>query len=254
MGRLWESAAEAEVNASVEQVWDAIATGPGITAWFMGHTTVRPGSDGAVDTDLGGQVMSSTVSTWDPPYRLSYRGDGPGERFIAYEYLVQARDGGGSVVRVVASGFLPQDDWEAEYDALHKGGAMYFASLVAYLDHFAGRSATVVNVSSARVTDWPTAWATLYGALGLGVDAAVGDPVHVAPPGLPTVDGVVDFVNPVALSIRTSDALYGFIQGFFGSVFIGHHLYGGDDEATAIGGWQAWLDNLYGSDEKEEQQ
>jgi hypothetical protein len=245
MGHAWEETSHAVVDATVDEVWDAIATGPGIDGWFMGHTEVVPGPDGAVNTDLGGFVMRSKISVWEPGRRLAFRGDGPGERFIAYDYLIEARAGGATSLRVVASGFLPQDDWEAEFDALGKGGRMYFETILAYAAHFAGRRASVVNVSGPPIDDWASAWPVLRAALGLGDTAAVGDKVHVEPGhGLPTVDGVVDFVNPAALGIRTDDALYRFVQGFFGSWFIGHHLFGGDDEAQASAGWQAWVNGL----------
>src|SRR5439155_23351090 len=114
-----------------------------------------------------------------PPHHIAYRGDGPGERFIAIEYLVEGRDQSSTVLRLVASGFLSGDDWEAEYEAMTAGGEMYFHTLVAYLDHFAGRFATPVNVMGPPVADWPAAWAALRTGLGLGDQPAVDDPVRV---------------------------------------------------------------------------
>jgi hypothetical protein len=37
---------ELTLAATPEQVWDAIATGPGIDSWFMGHTEIEPGKGG----------------------------------------------------------------------------------------------------------------------------------------------------------------------------------------------------------------
>lgn len=234
------------MDATVEEVWDAIATGPGIDSWFMGRSEVQPGPEGSVRTDLGGFAMTSKVTCWEPPRRFAYRSDGPGERFIAYEYLVEGRDHGSTVVRVVANGFLPDDDWEAEFDAMSKGGRMYFANLVAYLNHFEGRHATPVEVTGPPVTDWPSDWATLRTALGVGSDPAVGDAVRVTVPGLPPIEGTVDFVNPHVLGVRTHNALYRFIQGFFGSMMLGHHLFGDSvDEAHTKQAWQRWLAGLY---------
>jgi hypothetical protein len=52
------------------------------------------------------------------------------------------------------------------------GGEMYFQTLVAYLDHFAGRFATPVDVTGPLVADRPAAWAALRARLGLGGRAA----------------------------------------------------------------------------------
>lgn len=246
MGHAWEQRDEAVVDATVEQVWDAIATGPGIDSWFMGRNRVEPGEGGSLRTDMGGFAMDSALTGWEPLQRFAYRTDGPGERFIAFEYLIEGRDQGSTVVRVVASGFLPGDDWEAEFDAMTKGGAMYFATLVAYLNHFAGRFAKPVNLAGPPVADWDSAWTTLRDALGLPADPKVGDQVRASVPGLAPIEGTVDFVNSHAIGIRTKDALYRFIQGFFGSMVLGHHLFGDDvDEQHTMQAWQTWLTGLY---------
>jgi uncharacterized protein YndB with AHSA1/START domain len=244
VGHPWEERNEAVVRASVEQVWDAIATGPGIDSWFMGRNEVDPGPDGSVTTDHGGFSTTGTVTTWDPPHRFGYRSDGPDGRFIAFEYLIEGQDQGSTVVRLVANGFLPGDDWEEEFEAMTTGGAMYFQTLVAYLDHFAGRFGTPVNVSGPPVSDWPAGWAALRSGLGLRDQPAVGDPLHVTVPAVAHLDGQVDFVNAMALGIRTADGLYRFIQGYFGSFVLGHHVFAGTDAQQTQGdrqAWHAWL-------------
>ena len=244
MGHAWEEHDDAVVAASVEEVWAAIATGPGIDSWFMGRNHVEPGPTGSVSTDVGGFVMTGTVTAWDPPNHFAYRSDGPGERFIAFEYLIEGRGQSGTVVRLVASGFFPGDDWEAEFEAMTAGGQMYFRTLVAYLDHFAGRFATSINVMGPPVTDWAAAWAALRAGLGVGDHPAVGDPVRVTVPGIPTLDGVIDFVNPQALGIRTEDGLYRFIQGYVGGFVLGHHLFTDSDEKQTDQAWKTWLAGL----------
>lgn len=244
MGNRWEQRDEATVAASVEEVWEAIATGPGIDSWFMGRSEVKPGPDGVVRTSMGSFTMDSAITGWEPPHRFAHRApDGPDGRFIAYEYLIEARDQGSTVVRVVANGFLPGDDWEAEFEAMSLGGAMYFATLVAYLDHFAGRTGQPITVSGPPVTDWPTAWAGLHQALGLASSPRVGDPAGATVPGLPAIEGVVDFVNSHAIGVRTPDALYRFIRGFFGSIVLGHHLFQPAPSHPAEA-WRTWLNGL----------
>lgn len=251
MPHAWEQRSEAIVAASVEEVWAAIATGPGIDSWFMGRSQVAPGPDGSVTTDVGGFAMTSAVTGWNPPNHFTYRNEGPGDRFIAFEYLIEGQDQSSTAVRLVASGFLPDDDWETEFEAMTLGGQMYFETLVAYLDHFAGRFASSVNVVGPPVTDWAAAWAGMRAALGLGAQPAVGDPVQLTVPGLALLDGQVDFVNPQALGVRTTNGLYRFIQGFVGGFVLGHHLFP-DPESTnpeftnpdphhASQAWKTWL-------------
>ena len=122
------------------------------------------------------------------------------------------------------------------------GGRLFFRTLLAYLTHFPGRTATAVSAAGPPVADWPAAWAALYGALGLPRDAAPGHPVRCAPAGLPPIDGVVDDVAPDALGLRTADALYRFLQGFYGSFVVEHHLFTpGADGGAAGRAWAAWL-------------
>ena len=128
------------------------------------------------------------------------------------------------------------------------GGAMYFGTLVAYLDHFAGRFAEPVSAAGPPVADWPAGWAALRSGLGLGDRPAVGDPVRVVLPGIARLVGQVDFVNSQALGIRTADGLYRFIQGYYGSFVAGHHLFtdkGSDTDINAAGqAWKTWLAGL----------
>ena len=46
MAHPFEVSKEIEVDATPEEVWEAIATGPGIDSWFMGRNEVEPGEGG----------------------------------------------------------------------------------------------------------------------------------------------------------------------------------------------------------------
>ncbi|WP_049567817.1 SRPBCC family protein [Nonomuraea sp. SBT364] len=240
MGHAFELPHEALVEATPEQVWEAIATGPGIDAWFMGRNEV---AGGVVRTAFGGvDLPDSAVSAAEPPHRFTHAGaPAPDGRFVAYDFLVEGRDRGSTSIRLVASGFLPGDDWESEYEAMSTGFALFFATLVEYLTHFAGRAATPVTEFGPPVTDWPRAWRTLYGELG---DPSPGDKVFLEPAGQA---GVVYFANVQTLGVRTGDGLYRFIQGRGGSMVASHHLFGAPGAPGDAGpAWRAWLERLYG--------
>ena len=146
---------EIQVDATPEEVWDAIATGPGIDAWFMGVNEIEPREGGATRMQFRGSSEEATVTAWEPPTRFASRTpEGEDGALHAFEYLVEGRDKGSTVVRWVHSGFLG-DNWEKEYEGLSEGDPMYFDKLRIYLTYFKGRKATPVNVFGGPVVPDP---------------------------------------------------------------------------------------------------
>ncbi|HEU0129245.1 MAG TPA: SRPBCC domain-containing protein, partial [Pseudonocardiaceae bacterium] len=104
MSREFELHKEIELDASPEQVWQAIATGPGISSWFMGPHEIEPRAGGKITLTIGDFSEQATITAWDPPKRLAYQGaeDADGS-FHAMEYLIEGREGGSTVLRFVHS-------------------------------------------------------------------------------------------------------------------------------------------------------
>ncbi len=76
-GRRWVEM-EFLVPGTPEQVWQAIATGPGMTAWFTPPTSVDERVGGTIEFDFGDQDCSGedagssgVITTWEPPLRAS---------------------------------------------------------------------------------------------------------------------------------------------------------------------------------------
>src|ERR1051325_2293488 len=109
---------EVEVPGTPEAVWQAIATGPGISAWFV-PTEVEEREGGAVRSSFGpGMDSLSRITTWDPPHRFvaDSRDDlGPDDPTVATEWTVEAKAGGTCIVRVTHAWFLDDDRWDAQY-------------------------------------------------------------------------------------------------------------------------------------------
>src|SRR5256885_13042775 len=142
MAHEFELHEEIALDATPEQVWEAITTGPGVDSWFMGRTEIEQGLGGAVRMSLLGGTQEATVTGWEPGKRFAYQGEpGPDGAFMAFEFLIEGRGQGTTVLRFVHSGMLG-DDWEAEYDALSKGDQMYLEKLAGYLRHFRGRTSS----------------------------------------------------------------------------------------------------------------
>jgi uncharacterized protein YndB with AHSA1/START domain len=249
MGHEFRMDKELDVDATPEQVWAAIATGPGIDSWFMGRSEIEPGEGGHTSLTMLGQTNSSTITAWQPGERFAHRTSaGPDGSFMAFEYLIEARDGGGTVLRLVQSGVLG-DDWETEYEAMQAGWPMYLQTLVAYLSHFTGRTATPVTAIRPGAGDGAQAFATIGARFGLGGTISVGAPAHLAADGLAPLDGVVDCVSlPHYLGVRTPDALYRFIHSGpdrGSAIVVGHHIFSDIDRVVVEQAWQTWLSRVF---------
>ncbi|MFI6291157.1 SRPBCC domain-containing protein [Nonomuraea sp. NPDC050790] len=230
MGHEFEIDRRAEVPATPEEIWAAIATGPGIDSWFMGRNQV---ADGAVTTVFGDYSPTTRITAAEPGARFAHGTEtAPDGRFVAYEFLIEAQAGGSTVLRAVTSGFLPGDDWQDEFEAMSGGLELFFATLVEYLTHFRGRTATPLTVFGPPVPDWDQAWQALAKKLGLPHPAAHGDRVRLA-----GEEGVVYLVNSQNLAVRTPTALYRFMRGFHGPMIASHHLFGPDPGVD----WSTWL-------------
>jgi uncharacterized protein YndB with AHSA1/START domain len=245
VGYEFELTDTAEVGATPEQVWAAIATGPGIDSWFMGRNEVDGGTGGVVRGAFGEYRPEHRIRDWVPLEKLSYGEEPePDGRKIAYEFLVEGRGGGSSVVRCVTSGFLPADDWEDEFEAMVAGGELFFRTLVEYLTHFAGRTAVPVTAFGPPVGDWDEAWERLGAALGLSARPAEGDRVRIEPGGL---EGVVFAVNDQTVGVRTADAMFRFLRGFHGAMVVCHNVFApGVDAEAEEKTWSDWLNRVFG--------
>jgi uncharacterized protein YndB with AHSA1/START domain len=235
-----------ELDATPEQVWEAIATGPGIDSWFMGRNQVEPREGGTARMTIGEMAEETTVTAWEPPHRFAVRSaTGEDGSFMAFEYLVEGRAGGGAVLRLVQSGVFGGDDWEAEYDALQKGWDGYLGTLASYLEHFPGQTATPISAWGPQQPDQDRVWEGLKRGLGLTGTVAEGERARFTLPGSAPVEGVVDAVlHPSFLGVRTGDALYRFF-GMGGMVGVGHHLFAdGVDQTETERAWQSWLTQL----------
>src|ERR1700734_3374218 len=109
---------EFEVPGTPEEVWQAIATGQGISSWFVPtEFEERDGKAVAVKLSFGpGMEIRSEVTAWDPPRMFATEADGfiPGSPPIANEWSVEARGGGICIVRIVQSLFASTDDWDGQ--------------------------------------------------------------------------------------------------------------------------------------------
>ena len=187
--------AEVEVPGSPEEVWQAIATGPGISSWFV-PTELDGREGGTAISHFGpGNSMDSVgkITLWDAPRRfVAETQGGPGT--VATEWTVEAKAGGTCTVRVVHSWFASTDDWDEQFEGTSYGWISFFQILRLYMAHFRGEPCSPIQLMAMSSEAKKKAWDLLVRPLGLA-DASIGARV-TAPNDAPQLSGVVEVVNP----------------------------------------------------------
>jgi len=234
MAKPFEIRKEIALEAGPEAVWQAIATGPGLAAWFMPME---------IDPD------SPMLTSHERGRRLAIRmPTGPDGSFHAFDYRLEAAGPGSSVLRFVHSGFT-SDDWGAEFETVTASGwDMYLHTLGQYLTHFAGRSAQYLEVDGPPASADDAVWPRLVAALGLADPVKEGTGVRFEVPGLGPVEGVVDYVAPTFLGLRAPHALIRFHgRGRIGMpVAVSQHTYLATfDGHSAQRAWESWLAGVF---------
>jgi uncharacterized protein YndB with AHSA1/START domain len=245
---------EVEVPGTPEEVWQAIATGNGISSWFVpAEIEERDGKPVAVKLSFGpGMESRSAMTAWEPPRKWASQSDGwvPGSPPIANEWSVEARGGGICVVRIVHSLFASTDDWDNQLEGTESGWPAFLRTLQLYLTYFRGlRSAMMHLVAPAAGTE-AEVWETLTAALGVK-GLSVGKR-WTAPAGVPTASGVLEYITqrPYDALLRLDKpgpavaAVGAFSMGGPSMVALGCYHYGDQAAATVAREtplWQAWI-------------
>lgn len=253
--------AEVEVPGTPEEVWAAIATGPGISSWFV---------PSEIDERVGGTAIShfspdgsmdsvSAIAAWEPPHRFvaDSRDDmGPDGPTVATEWTVEAQAGGTCVVRVVHSWFTSSDAWDDQFEGHTYGWISFFRILRLYLAHFRGQPSASFQLMGIAPEPKEAAWEALTGPLGLA-GAVVGQRVST-PAGAPPLAGVVEWAGqpawPEELLVRLDTPAPGIAHlvphAMMGQVFVTlrFFLYGADAAAAAQRAeplWLAWINEHF---------
>jgi uncharacterized protein YndB with AHSA1/START domain len=241
-----------EVPGTPEEVWEAVASGPGITAWFVpAAVDGRVGGTCELDFGPGLGIETARITAWDPPRRFVAEVAREGRPVFAMEWLVEARDGGTCVVRLIHSGFGSGDDWDAEYDATESGWRLFLSNLRLYLTHFRGQRCSSVLVNGRAGGPADRAFGELAAALGLPAGAREGERVAATAPGAPPLAGLVERAagNRLTLLLDQPVAGVGFVlaePAGDGSAYASVYAYlFGDGAAEAVArdepAWRAWM-------------
>ncbi|MGH2691522.1 MAG: SRPBCC family protein [Actinomycetota bacterium] len=244
MGKEFELVNEIEVGATPDQAWQAIATGEGMDGWYMGRNEIEPSEGGKIRTVTPEWTAEATVTTWDPPNRLVYRTDEAEDgAFMSFDYRIEGKDKGDTSIKWIHTGMLG-DNWEKEYEAMSEGDAAYFHKLGLYFTYFFGRRATPVETYGPEVHDREQAMKLFRQGLGLPGPVEVDEKVRLTPEGIEPIEGVVEWVSPSFLGVRSDDAIYRFIWAFTGPLMVAHHIFRDVDEKEEVEAWRSWMNGL----------
>jgi len=182
-----------------------------------------------------GMDAPGRVAAWEPPARVLFDG-GDADSGLAFEWLIEARDGGTCVVRLVNSGFGSGEGWDDQYDAMESGWGLFLFNLRLHLEHFAGQRATALLPMGA----WP-----------VEQDRAVGESITIDLTDGLGLAGTVAKATEHSISLLLTEPAVGtgFIAaeaaGGDSSVSIWTYLYG-ENRATLserdAPRWATWLD------------
>lgn len=249
---------EVEVPGTPEEVWQAIATGPGISSWFVPTSLEeRDGKPVSVKMEFGpGMEMQAAVTAWEPLRKWAAESPPwvPGAPPITGEWSIEARAGGTCIVRIVQSLFASTDDWDNQLEGAEYGWPGFLRALKLYLTHFRGQSGANKKWMAPAAGTEAEAWDALLTAVGLkGVK--VGQR-WTSPAGVPAFSGVVEYVaeSPYDALLRLDKpgpgiaALGALNMGGPSMIVLGFYLYGDKAKGTLEHEtplWDAWIQKRF---------
>ncbi|MDX6594296.1 MAG: hypothetical protein QOJ13_3492 [Gaiellales bacterium] len=235
---------EVRVPGTREEVWEAIASGPGITAWFV-PATVEGRADGEITMDFGsGMVERGRVTAYEPPKRFVYESGSQDGATLVHEWLVDAGTDGACTVRLVNSGFGEGDSWDDRYFGMEAGWRLFLENLRLFRAHFPDMRCASVIVNAVAAGGRENAFAAYLEGLGLEGDE------HVRTTTGPVLEGRVVGRFPGMLTVLTETPHPGIVflasEGRGDRQFVSFYGYffgeGAEHAAArARSEWEQWL-------------
>jgi uncharacterized protein YndB with AHSA1/START domain len=165
-----------DIDATLDEVWQALTTGEGIARWFAPYAAVTPGEGGSVSVGWDPKEMwEQPITVWEPQRRMQTAGDMPSKdgRMVrlAVDYHVEAH-GGKVRVRLVHSGF-DDSSWDDYINGLDAGWTFFLFNLKHSLERHRGvdrqQLSARFRTTAPAGEDHP-----VFGAKGLRTQPAVG--------------------------------------------------------------------------------
>jgi len=256
-GRRWVEM-DVVLQASPEQVWKAVSTGAGYTAWFT-RTTLDERIGGKIEFHMGpGATSVGEITRWQPPAKLSYveRGWMEGAPDCETDITLTSRSGGRTLFRMSHSLATSKEDLDEALESFEWGWQGFFEVLRLYLKYHAGQDAAMVQSMVQSKADVPTVWRKLTASLALQ-SAIVGERVNLSKPDPLTavVERVSQDSKLSALTLHLEAPARAAIVGAFSwggqtMASVTGYFYGADAGRIAAASeprWKAWLQETSGA-------
>lgn len=203
-----------ELDASPEDVFRAVTDGTELAKWLAPEARSTPPEGGKKATiwiSWGeGMSVEHEIEILDAPKRVRHPSGKNAETNapLYADWLIEARDGGKTTLRLVHSGFSVGADWDDDYEAHARGWKLMLHNLRQYFARHAHEPA--VHIPFMAKVDAPreSFWKGLLGKLGLEAPPKVGDAFQLTTPKGDVLTGVVDLVTDtydLALVVREYD-------------------------------------------------
>ena len=236
------------VQGGADAVWQAVATGPGISSWYVPHT-VEERAGGAATASFGPEPemqITGRVAEWEPPRRVLFDG-GEGVEGLTFEWAIEPHSDDACTVRLRNAGL---SDSDPQYDAMVDGWKLFMRNLQLHLEHFAPQTATPVLPMVMLPVTPDEGWAILTVGLGIGEMPRVGGRLDATADSTARLAGTVIETGPRRIILLLDEPAPGtaFLtsedSGGLTMVSVWLYLYGPDGAAAARRDdplWRAWL-------------
>jgi len=203
-----------ELDASPEDVFRAVTDGTELAKWLCPEartTAPEGGKKGSIWISWGeGMSAEHEIEIYDAPKHIRHpsgkNSDTKAELYA--DWLIEARAGGKTTLRLVHSGFSVGADWDDEFDSHARGWKLMLQNLRQYFARHAHEPTVHLPFMSKVESPRGSLWKTLLGKFGFSATPKVGDQFRFTTPKGDILTGVVDFVadtHDLALVVREYD-------------------------------------------------
>ena len=165
-----------DIDATLEEVWQALTTGEGVARWFAPYAAVTPGEGGSVSVGWDPKEMwEQPITVWEPQRHMQTASEMPAADGhlvrLAIDYYVEVQ-GGRVRVRLVHSGF-DDSSWDGYIDGLDAGWTYFLFNLKQSLERHRGVDRRQLS-ARFRTTSRDGEDHPVFGAKGLRVRPPIG--------------------------------------------------------------------------------
>lgn len=226
------------LDASPEDVFRAVSDGTEIAKWLAPEarsTAPSEGKKGTIFVSWGeGMGSEKEVEIWDAPRRMRHASGENRETKAPMwvDWIIEAKAGGKTTLRLVHSGFGTGADWDDEFDSHARGWRLMLANLRHYFARHAKKPAVHLPFMTKIESSREKAFSTLLSKLGFPGVPKSGDAFRTT-----GISGTIDLVNPardLGLVVRElDDALLRFtMEGGGDSTFLYGYVIAFGDQAA----------------------